>query len=69
MTNLKGLPQIHISKEDYFTALLSDKKNTPTERNFVLLDSNGLPKLQAVPINSTIPNDSYDYIVGILSSC
>jgi 3-dehydroquinate synthase len=69
LTNLKGLPQVHISKENYFTALLSDKKNTPTERNFVLLDSNGLPKLQAVPINSTIPSDSYDYIVGILSSC
>jgi 3-dehydroquinate synthase len=69
MNNLKGMPRIHIPKEDYFMALLSDKKNSPTERNFVLLDSSGSPKLHSAPIDSTIPNDSYEYVVGILSSC
>ena len=69
MRNLKGLPKVSFSKEDYLIALMSDKKNTPTERNFVLLDSYGSPKLQSVPIDSSIPGDSYDYIMGILSSC
>ncbi|CAN2231001.1 3-dehydroquinate synthase family protein [Candidatus Planktophila dulcis] len=69
MANLNGLPQVHISKEDYFMALLSDKKNTPTERNFVLLNSNGLPTLQSMPVDSMIPSDSYEYLVGILKSC
>jgi 3-dehydroquinate synthase len=69
MNNLKGLAEVSISKESYLIALSSDKKNTPTERNFVLLDSNGSPKLQPVPIESTIPIDSYNYIVGVLGSC
>lgn len=69
MKNLEGLQAVSFSREDYLIALLSDKKNTTTERNFVLLDSCGLPKLQSVPIDSSIPGNSYDYIMKILSSC
>lgn len=69
LKNLKGLGKVSFSREDYLSALINDKKNTSKERNYILLDSNGSPKMVSTALDSTVPLDSCKYIESFLQSC